>query len=77
MYLLFMTCTPVFAGPKEDALGAYHWFFELFTTDNHDQIATLFAPDALFYRHSDSASFWLRHSYCSGGGSFDTVALPH
>ena len=53
MYLLFMTCTPVFAGPKEDALGAYHWFFELFTTDNHDQIATLFAPDALFYRHSD------------------------
>ena len=39
MYLLFMTCTPVFAGPKEDALGAYHWFFELFTTDNHDQIA--------------------------------------
>ena len=36
MYLLFMTCTPVFAGPKEDALGAYHWFFELFTTDNHD-----------------------------------------
>jgi SnoaL-like domain len=49
MYLLFMTCTPVFAGPKEDALAAYHRFFELFTTDNHDQVAALFAPDALFY----------------------------
>jgi SnoaL-like domain len=49
MYVLFMTCTPVFAGPKEDALAAYHRFFELFTTDNHDQVAALFAPDALFY----------------------------
>ena len=47
--LWFTTCTPVLAGPKEDALAAYHRFFELFTTDNHDQIATLFAPDALFY----------------------------
>jgi len=35
--------------PKEDALAAYQRFFELFTTDNHDQIVTLFAPDALFY----------------------------
>jgi uncharacterized protein (TIGR02246 family) len=49
MYVLFMTCTPVFAGPKEDALAAYHRFFELFTTDNYDQVAALFAPDALFY----------------------------
>jgi hypothetical protein len=49
MYLLFMTCTPVFAGPKEDPLAAYHRFFELFTTDNHDQVAAPFAPDALFY----------------------------
>jgi uncharacterized protein (TIGR02246 family) len=47
--LLLMTCTPVFAGPKEDALAAYHQFFESFTTDNHDKVALLFAPDALFY----------------------------
>ena len=47
--LLFMACTPVFAGPKEDALAAYHKFFESFTTDNHDQVCALFAPDALFY----------------------------
>ena len=49
MCLLFLMCTPVHAGPKEDALAAYQRFFELFTTDNHDQIVTLFAPDALFY----------------------------
>src|SRR5262245_4428985 len=47
--LLLMTCTSVLAGPKEDALAAYHKFFHFFTTDNHDQITTLFAPDALFY----------------------------
>ena len=47
--LLLMTCTPVFAGAKEDALAAYQRFFELFTTDNHDEIVKLFAPDALFY----------------------------
>lgn len=41
--------TPVLAGPKEDALAAYQGFFDLFTTDNHDRIVTLFAPDALFY----------------------------
>lgn len=44
-----LTCAPVFAGPKEDALAAYQQFFDFFTTDNHDQIVTLFAPDALFY----------------------------
>lgn len=49
MCLLFMTYTPVFAGPKEDALAAYNRFFELSTTNNHDQVAALFAPDALFY----------------------------
>jgi uncharacterized protein (TIGR02246 family) len=49
MALLFMTCTPIFAAPKDDALAAYHKFFESFTTDNHDQITLLFAPDALFY----------------------------
>jgi uncharacterized protein (TIGR02246 family) len=44
-----ITCIPAMAGPKEDALAAYQSFFELFITDNHDQIVTLFAPDALFY----------------------------
>ncbi len=48
-FLLFLTCTPIFAGPKEDALAAYQGFFETFTTDNHDQIVALFAPDALFF----------------------------
>lgn len=47
--LLFLMCTPIFAGAKEDALAAYHTFFDSFTTDNHDQVAALFAPDALFY----------------------------
>jgi uncharacterized protein (TIGR02246 family) len=37
------------AGPKEDALAAYDKFFTLFTTGNQDQLAALFAPDALFY----------------------------
>lgn len=48
MFFLFATCTPIFAGPKEDALAAYQKFFDTFTTDNHDQMAALFAPDALF-----------------------------
>ena len=48
-YLLLMPCTLTVAGPKEDALAAYQKFFDLFTTDNHDQIVRLFAPDALFY----------------------------
>jgi uncharacterized protein (TIGR02246 family) len=47
--LLLLACTPAIAGPKEDALAAYQKFFELFTTDNHDQLVALFAPDALFY----------------------------
>ena len=49
LFLVFAACTPTFAGPKEDALAAYQKFFEAFTTDNHDQLAALFAPDALFY----------------------------
>lgn len=60
MFLLFTVCTPIFAGPKEDALAAYQKFFEAFTTDNHDQLAALFAPDALFY----------------GTGSTDVVTTP-
>ena len=47
--LMLLTCTATVAGPKEDALVAYQKFFDLFTTDNHDQVALLFAPDALFY----------------------------
>jgi len=47
--LLMLACTSAFAGPKEDALAAYQKFFEAFTSDNHDQITQLFAPDALFY----------------------------
>lgn len=37
------------AGPKEDALAAYDKFFTAFTTGNQNQLAALFAPDALFY----------------------------
>jgi uncharacterized protein (TIGR02246 family) len=42
------------AGPMEDALAAYDKFFAAFTTDNHDEITTLFAPDAQFYGTSSS-----------------------
>lgn len=48
------------AGPKEDALFAYDKFFTLFTTGNHNKLAALFAPDALFY----------------GTGSVDVVTTP-
>ena len=37
------------AGPKEDALAAYEKFFGYFTTDNHDQLVTVFSPDAFFF----------------------------
>jgi uncharacterized protein (TIGR02246 family) len=47
--LLLVVFVPAVAGPKEDALAAYQKFFEAFTSDNHDQITQLFAPDALFY----------------------------
>jgi uncharacterized protein (TIGR02246 family) len=49
MLTALLICAPVLAGPKEDALAAYQKFFDAFTTDNHDQIVRLFAPDALFY----------------------------
>jgi uncharacterized protein (TIGR02246 family) len=49
MLIALLICAPVLAGPKEDALAAYQKFFDAFTTDNHDQIVRLFAPDALFY----------------------------
>ena len=38
----------IWAGPREDALAEYEKFFAWFTTDNHDQLVTLFSPDALF-----------------------------
>jgi uncharacterized protein (TIGR02246 family) len=44
-----LVCAPALAGPKEDALAAYQKFFEAFTTDNHEEVVRLFAPDALFY----------------------------
>jgi len=46
---LFFVQLSAFAGPKEEAITAYQRFFELFTTDNHEQITTLFAPDAMFF----------------------------
>ncbi len=50
MFLLATTFSSVIcAGPKEDALSAYEKFFAYFTTDNHDQLVTVFSPDALFY----------------------------
>jgi uncharacterized protein (TIGR02246 family) len=51
---------PVYAGPQKDALAAYDKFFAAFTTDNHEQLSGLFAPDALFY----------------GTGSSDVVTTP-
>ena len=49
LLLVLAWSTSIQAGPKEDALAAYDKFFASFTTDNHDQLAALFAPDALFY----------------------------
>jgi hypothetical protein len=39
----------IYAGPKEDALAAFEKFFAYFTTDNHDQLVSVFSPDAMFY----------------------------
>jgi hypothetical protein len=47
--LFALLSTGALAGPKEDALAAYDKFFTLFTTGNQNQLAALFAPDALFY----------------------------
>lgn len=41
--------TAIHAGPKEDALAAYEKFFAYFTTDNPDQLITVFSPDVIFY----------------------------
>jgi hypothetical protein len=45
--IFLLICAPALAGPKQDALAAYQKFFDAFTTDNHDQMVRLFAPDAL------------------------------
>jgi uncharacterized protein (TIGR02246 family) len=47
--LVIMCATSAQAGPKEDAQTAYDGFFSAFTTGNHEQMAGLFAPDALFF----------------------------
>ena len=47
--LLALLSAGALAGPKEDALAAYDKFFTSFTTGNQNQLAVLFAPDALFY----------------------------
>ena len=50
MFLLMIGWSAsIHAGPKEDALAAYEKFFEYFTTDNHDQLVTVFSPDAFFF----------------------------
>jgi uncharacterized protein (TIGR02246 family) len=41
--------TTIHAGPKEDAVAAYDKFFTSFITGNQNELAALFAPDALFY----------------------------
>lgn len=47
--IVFAWSTSIQAGPKDDALAAYEKFFAYFTTDNHDQLVTVFSPDAFFY----------------------------
>ena len=46
---LWILASPVTAAPVDDALAAYDKFFAAFTTDNQEQIATFFWPDAQFY----------------------------
>lgn len=47
--LVLFASSLVRAGPVEDALATYDRFFTLFRGANQDQVAALFAPDALFY----------------------------
>ena len=49
LLLMLAWAAPAQAGPKEEALAAYDSFFTMFTTGNQAQLASLFAPDALFY----------------------------
>ena len=43
-FLVIGWSTAIHAGPKEDAVAAYEKLFEYFTTDNHDQLVTVFCP---------------------------------
>ena len=54
LLLLFATCMSVAAAPRDEAVAAYQKFFQLFTTDNQDEVTALFAPDALFYGTSST-----------------------
>ena len=47
--IVFAWSTSIQAAPKDDALAAYEKFFAYFTTDNHDQLVTVFSPDAFFF----------------------------
>jgi hypothetical protein len=49
LLLALVWSTSIQAGPTEDALAAYDKFFATFTTDNHEQLVSMFTPDALFY----------------------------
>ncbi len=50
LFALALACsTMAHAGPREEAQAAYDGFFTSFTTGNQVQLASLFAPDALFY----------------------------
>lgn len=46
MGVLSITCC--WAGEREDALAQFEKFFTYFTTDNHEQLVSLFSQDALF-----------------------------
>lgn len=42
LFLVIGRSTAIHAGPKEDAVAAYEKLFEYFTTDNHNQLVTVF-----------------------------------
>ena len=47
--LVIVGSASVHAGPREDALAEFEKFFAYFTTDNHDQLVTVFSSDAFFF----------------------------
>lgn len=49
IFFALVWSTLIQAGPKEDALVSYDKFFTSFTTGNQNEVAGLFALDALFY----------------------------
>ena len=49
LLLALMFSGAIHADSKEVALAAYKKFFEYFTTDNHDQLVTVFSPDVIFF----------------------------